>query len=41
MKIYLDGRTYGELEASLWTKLGLFFVGIEALVFTVRRLKVR
>jgi hypothetical protein len=39
MKIYLDGRTYGELEASWWTKLGLVYVGIEALIFTLRRLR--
>ena len=37
MKIHLDGRTYGELTASRWIGWGLAIVGIEALVFVIRR----
>ncbi|MCF7788414.1 MAG: hypothetical protein K9N47_20000 [Prosthecobacter sp.] len=39
MKIHLDGRTYGQLVASRWTEWGLIIVGIEALVFVIRRLR--
>jgi hypothetical protein len=37
MKIHLDGRTYGELIASRWIWWGLAIVGVEALVFALRR----
>lgn len=39
MKIHLDGRTYGELQAVWWMKLGLVCVGVEALLFGLRRLR--
>ena len=39
MKIHLDGRTFGELEARNWTELGLVVVSIEALIFIIRRFR--